>query len=178
MIDTRCEAKLICAKFLMLGDDLSVWDFLSSMTFPWLLMIFQSSMTFHDFSRKFYFSRFSRFSRPCGNPVQWHGWGISCKIALRWMPLDLTDDKSTLVQVMAWCHQATSHYWSQCWPRFMSPYGITRPQWGNGLVPSGNKPLPELGHNELITFSLMLEIGNLFQNNENIVQRTGQQSVS
>ena len=22
------------------------------------------------------------------------------------MPLDLTDDKSTLVQVMAWCHQA------------------------------------------------------------------------
>ena len=23
------------------------------------------------------------------------------------MPLDLTDDKSTLVQVMAWCRQAT-----------------------------------------------------------------------
>ena len=41
------------------------------MTFPWLLMIFQSSMTFHDFSRKFYFSRFSRFSRPCGNPEWW-----------------------------------------------------------------------------------------------------------
>ena len=35
------------------------------MTFPWLLMIFQSSMTFNDFSRKF---QFSRFSRPCGNP--------------------------------------------------------------------------------------------------------------
>ena len=30
---------------------------------------------------------------------------------------------------MAWCHQATSHYMSQCWPRSMSPYGITRPQW-------------------------------------------------
>ena len=57
------------------------------------------------------------------------GWGISCKIALRWMPLDLTDDMSTLVQVMAWCRQATSHYLSQCWPRFMSPYGVTRPQW-------------------------------------------------
>ena len=52
---------------------------------------------------------------------------ISSKIALRWMPLDLTDDKSTLVQVMAWCCQATSHYLSQCWPRFMSPYGVTRP---------------------------------------------------
>ena len=27
--------------------------------------------------------------------------------------------KSTFVQVMAWCHQVTSHYMSQCWPRFM-----------------------------------------------------------
>ena len=57
------------------------------------------------------------------------GWVISCKIVLRWIPLDLTDDKSTLVQVIAWCRQATSHYLSQCWPRFMSPYGVTRPQW-------------------------------------------------
>ena len=38
------------------------------------------------------------------------GWGISYEIALSWMPQDLTDDKSTLVQVMAWCRQATSHY--------------------------------------------------------------------
>ena len=28
----------------------------------------------------------------------------------------MIDGKSTLVQVMAWCHQATSHYLSQCWP--------------------------------------------------------------
>ena len=28
------------------------------------------------------------------------GWGISCEIALRWMSLYLTDDKSTLIQVM------------------------------------------------------------------------------
>ena len=59
------------------------------------------------------------------------GWGISCKIVLRWMPQDLTDDKSTLVQVMAWYHQATSHCLSQCWHRFMSQYGVTRPQWVN-----------------------------------------------
>ena len=51
------------------------------------------------------------------------GWGISCKIALRWMPLDLTDDKSTLVRVMAWCRQATSHYLSQCWPRSIASLG-------------------------------------------------------
>ena len=31
------------------------------------------------------------------------GWGISCEIALIWMSLDITDDQSTLTQVMAWC---------------------------------------------------------------------------
>ena len=44
---------------------------------------------------------------------------------------DLTDDESTLVQVMAWCRQATSHYLSQCWLSSLSPYGVTRPQWVN-----------------------------------------------
>ena len=48
--------------------------------------------------------------------------------AIRWKPQKLTDDKSTLVQIMAWCRQATSHYLSQYWPRFVSPYGVTRPQ--------------------------------------------------
>ena len=48
---------------------------------------------------------------------------------LRWMPQDLTDDKFTLVQVMAWCRQATSHSLNQCWPRSPTPYGVSRPQW-------------------------------------------------
>ena len=56
------------------------------------------------------------------------GWGISREIALKWLSLDLSDDKSTLVQVMAWCRQATSHYLTQCWPGFMSPYGLTWPE--------------------------------------------------
>ena len=56
------------------------------------------------------------------------GWDICNEISSRWRSLDLTDDKSTLVQVMAWCRQATSHYLSQCWPRSLSPYGVTRPQ--------------------------------------------------
>ena len=43
--------------------------------------------------------------------------------------MDAKDLESALVQVMAWCHQARSHYLSQCWPRSMWPYGITRPQW-------------------------------------------------
>ena len=50
-------------------------------------------------------------------------------MALRWMSLDLIDDKSTLVLVMAWCRQATSPYLSQSWLRSMSPNGVTRPQW-------------------------------------------------
>ena len=45
------------------------------------------------------------------------------------MPQNLICEKSTLVQVMAWCRQASSHYLSQCWPRSMSPCGVTRPQW-------------------------------------------------
>ena len=35
---------------------------------------------------------------------------------------------------MAWCHQATSHYLSQCWPTSLSPYDITRPQWVKQLT--------------------------------------------
>ena len=56
-------------------------------------------------------------------------WGISCAIALTWKLQDLTDDESTLVQVMAWCHRAASHYMRQCWPSSRSPYDVTRPQW-------------------------------------------------
>ena len=46
------------------------------------------------------------------------------------------DDKSALVLAMAWCHQATSYYLSQCFPRYMSTYSIFRPRlikhcWGN-----------------------------------------------
>ena len=58
-------------------------------------------------------------------------WGISCE-----MSQDLTGNESTLVQVMAWCRQATSHYLSQCWPRAVSPYGVTRPQWVNSFWPT------------------------------------------
>ena len=53
--------------------------------------------------------------------------------ALRWMPQDLTDDKSTLLQVMAWCRRAPSHYLSQCWLSSLSPYSVVRPQRVNIL---------------------------------------------
>ena len=40
------------------------------------------------------------------------GWVNAHESALIWMILNLTEDKSTLVQVMAWCRQATGHYLS------------------------------------------------------------------
>ena len=41
---------------------------------------------------------------------------ILCKIDLRWKPQDLTDGYWTLVQVMASCLMAPSHFLCQCWP--------------------------------------------------------------
>ena len=58
------------------------------------------------------------------------GWGIYWEIAIRWMPLNITYHKSTLVQVIASCTRA-SHCQIQCWHSFMWSYGVTRPQWGN-----------------------------------------------
>ena len=58
-----------------------------------------------------------------------HDWGICWETVVKWMPQDLSDDKSTLVQVTAWCRQVRSHSLSQCWLRFMSPYSVTRPRW-------------------------------------------------
>ena len=56
------------------------------------------------------------------------GWGISDQNVLGWMSLDLIEENSILVQVMAWCRQATSHYPNQYWPSPMWPSGITRLQ--------------------------------------------------
>ena len=55
------------------------------------------------------------------------GWGISYEITLTWISLYLTDDKSTLVQVMTWCPRTASHYLSKCRPRSMSTWS----QWVN-----------------------------------------------
>ena len=41
---------------------------------------------------------------------------ISLRISIRWMPCDLTNEKSILNLVMPWCHQATSPYLSQADP--------------------------------------------------------------
>ena len=54
---------------------------------------------------------------------------ICSEIVLMWMPQNLTNEKSTAVLLMDWCCQAPSHHLTQCWSRFMAPYGVTVPQW-------------------------------------------------
>ena len=54
---------------------------------------------------------------------------ISSATVFKWMAQDPTDEKSTMDQVMAQCHQATSHYLNQCWARSMLPCSATWPQW-------------------------------------------------
>ena len=56
---------------------------------------------------------------------------MHCSILFCWQVCsvfewDLADDKSILILVFARCHQATSHYLCQSWPRFMLPFDATR----------------------------------------------------
>ena len=63
----------------------------------------------------------------------WDIQNVFIRLLIHWTSgprcINPTDDKSTLVQVMAWCRQATSHYLCQWWPRSVSPYGFRRLQW-------------------------------------------------
>ena len=60
--------------------------------------------------------------------------GARCVITLWWMQHKLCNEQSTLVQVMTWCRQATSHYLNQCWPRSMTPHGVAWPQCVNNSI--------------------------------------------
>ena len=91
------------------------------------------------------------------------GWGISCEIVQIWYSLVFTDEQSTFVQVMAWCHQATSYYLGQCSPRSMLPYGVTRPQWVKMIIPfHNNLPIQKKTQpNDQFTKFMKSEIGFL-----------------
>ena len=55
-------------------------------------------------------------------------WNAGSKTLIRWWWwwwFNFNHDQSTLVQVMAWCHQSTSHYLDQYWPRSLLPYSFT-----------------------------------------------------
>ena len=63
------------------------------------------------------------------------------------LPWDADNLKSTLVQITAWCGQATSHNLYQNWRRFMSSYSITRLQWVKGH--KGNSMIVPVCANEV-----------------------------
>ena len=76
------------------------------------------------------------------------------------VPDDPDDDKSTLGQVMAWCHEAPSHYLNQCWPSFMILYGTILPHWVNSLrseytlPPVAEDILERFCHENLVKFHM------------------------
>ena len=49
----------------------------------------------------------------------------------------LTNERSELLQILAWRHQATRHYPSHCWVRQTSPHGVSKPPFRK--VPNHNK---------------------------------------
>ena len=54
---------------------------------------------------------------------------ISCAFSVKSYWNGYQNYKSTLVHVMVWFRQATSHYMKQSWPIFLPPYNITGGQW-------------------------------------------------
>ena len=75
----------------------------------------------------------------------------------RWLiPENLTNEKPTLVQVMTWYRHATSHYLSQCWPRFMLAHGVTKPQWVKEYIFTFNwESSPIFSHSHLPPITVM-----------------------
>ena len=64
----------------------------------------------------------------------------TCEIAPRWILLNTFDDQSSLIQVMAWCRQETSHCLIQFWSdlsHYMSSLGYNElTHWCNALLAS------------------------------------------
>ena len=82
----------------------------------------------------------------------------SCEIVLLWMPQNVSNDKSTWVQLTAWCHQATSHYLRHGWPRSMLPYGVTMSQWATHWSLNKITEVPQFwrGHSQILVKSTVL----------------------
>ena len=72
---------------------------------------------------------------------------------IRWMPQDLTDDKSTLVQVMAWCRPETCHYLTQCWPDLQRRHMVS-------LGPNELKSIDSLSHRSWVTHMCFSKLGH------------------
>ena len=83
----------------------------------------------------FVFNSLTRGSRECVNYlksmilkliIQDSSLDACYQIVLGWMPKNVTNEKSTLVHVMAWCLQAKGHYLRRCRPKSSYVLPITR----------------------------------------------------
>ena len=54
---------------------------------------------------------------------------FSHQITIDEIPLGFSDDKSTVVSVMARCSLMPIHHPRQCWPSSMTQFDVTRSQW-------------------------------------------------
>ena len=63
---------------------------------------------FHSLILGWYGSNFK--STICKRIAQNSSLSTRSEVDLMWMPENTFDDKSTLVQLLAWCSQATNHY--------------------------------------------------------------------
>ena len=54
-----------------------------------------------------------------------------CQIVLSWMAHKLSNEDSTLVQVIGLSPHTTSHYLHSCWATSLWPYGLSWLQWLN-----------------------------------------------
>ena len=88
----------------------------------------------------------SNFKSITVKPIENSSLGTGREIAFSWWLQNLNDEKSTLVQVIAWCCQTISYYLSQCWPRSTSTYCITRPLWVDTFCKSTNQCKRKKGH--------------------------------
>ena len=77
-----------------LGPSDAIWQHKSGSTLAQVMVCCQMALAPGKFEWYFKYVIFKQI-------LVIDGWGISCEIALIWMPLDFTDDQSTLVQVMA-----------------------------------------------------------------------------
>ena len=134
--------------------------------------------------------------------IQNSSMGTDYEIVLRWMPQVPTNEKSTLVQVIAWCwcHQATNHCLSRCWPRSLLPYGITSmlghnvlTHWGrathicvgkltiigsdNGLSPGRRQAIIWTIAGILLIGSLGTNLGNFNRNSNIFIQENAFENV-
>ena len=68
--------------------------------------------------------------------------------------------RPALVQVMAWCFQATTHYLNLCWPRSVLPYDVTGSQWVNNVR---NRSRDFNNNLSVSSYKYVLNFGNYIQ---------------